>query len=118
MKDEYGQWLWETTTWHDNTGNTTVNPLYEAGLKSFDKTEQEEFVDNLNVNWYVTPHLQLKGQVSVIKSGSEHEKSWIRNPDIILDHCLIVMFLPGSYTRHQEMNYHGMLMYLQHIIIF
>lgn len=74
MKDEYGQWLWETTTWHDNTGNTTVNPLYEAGLKSFDKTEQEEFVDNLNVNWYVTPHLQLKGQVSVIKTGSEHEK--------------------------------------------
>lgn len=45
------------------------NPLYDATLGSFDKGAYQEVLDNLSVDWKITPALRLVGLMSV-NSGS------------------------------------------------
>lgn len=70
--DESGRYLKKTKQWHGTSND--INPLYEAGLYNFDRSKQEEFIDNLSANWYVTDYLQLKGQISVTKLITGNEK--------------------------------------------
>ena len=66
-KDENGNYLKHTENWHDMLNREIVNPLYEAGLRSFDKSQMDELIDNLSINWYMNDYLQLRGQLSVMK---------------------------------------------------
>ena len=68
-KDENGKYLEETKQWHGE--DDRENPLYEAGLSSFNRDRLEEFNDNLGINWYITEWLQLKGTLSLTKTIEE-----------------------------------------------
>ncbi len=75
FKDEDGNYLQELKLWQ--SGNSKVNPLYEAHLNSHDKSSYKEFIDNLGINWYVNDYLQVKGQFSITYQND--------NSDIFID---------------------------------
>lgn len=49
------------------------NPLYEALLSNFSTDQQDEFIDNFRLNWYITSTLFVKGQFSVTKRMEKKE---------------------------------------------
>ena len=71
--DEYknadGTYKRALESWHMSTDQT--NPLYEAGLKSFNRTEYHELINNLSANWYINDYLQVKGQFTVTKTNNK-----------------------------------------------
>lgn len=71
-KDENGNYLEELKDWEEK-GNHFVNPLYESGLNSFDRSKSQEFINNLSVNWSITPYLRLQGQLSITKNIDEQD---------------------------------------------
>ncbi len=64
--DENGNYLEELEHWGNNLLNRE-NPLYEAGLLNYNRSKSQEFINNLSVNWNITSHLLLKGQLSITK---------------------------------------------------
>ncbi|MEY8591278.1 SusC/RagA family TonB-linked outer membrane protein [Butyricimonas hominis] len=64
-KDEAGRYLEELEDWGEN--GTFPNPMYEASLSNFDKSQTEEFINNLSVNWNVGQYWLLKGQFSLTR---------------------------------------------------
>lgn len=72
-KDENGKYLEHLKNW-DGRNSDIVNPLYESTLKSFDKSKTQEFINNLSVNWSITPYLRLQGQLSITKNIDEQDR--------------------------------------------
>ena len=68
-KNEDGTYRRQLTMWH--TSSDITNPLYEASLKSFNRTSYNELINNLSANWYINDYLQIKGQFSITKTSSE-----------------------------------------------
>lgn len=62
--DENGNYLETTTSW---TGGTEENPLYEATLKSYDRSKSWELINNTELLWNIDNYWLLKGQFSVTK---------------------------------------------------
>ncbi len=54
-------------TFPSTIGNASpANPLFDPIMtESFNRNSYREFTDNLSVNWYIIPHLQLKGQFAI-----------------------------------------------------
>lgn len=50
------------------------NPLYEATLGNFSRSESSNLTNNLSFYWFINDHLQLQSQFSVTKSDSESNK--------------------------------------------
>ncbi|MFR7810355.1 MAG: hypothetical protein ACLU4N_14410 [Butyricimonas faecihominis] len=50
------------------------NPLYEAGLKNFNKSDTDEFINNFSLNWSIVSGLLLKGQLSLTKTMGESKR--------------------------------------------
>lgn len=48
-----------------NYGETFINPLYEATLGNFNKSNYKEWTDNLALNWYVNDYWLVKGQFAI-----------------------------------------------------
>ena len=71
-KDEHGKYLKRTSVWGRSSG--TPNPLYEATLKNYDRSQTDELLNNLAVNWYINDYWQIKGQFSVTKTTSKGER--------------------------------------------
>lgn len=72
-KNESGKYLEALENWGEY-GERMANPLYEATLHNFDKSEMEEFINNLSVNWYINPYWLLKGQFSMTKRINENRR--------------------------------------------
>ena len=67
--DENGNYLETLRDWsNDYSMRDRENPLYEAGLQNFNRSKNQEFINNLSVNWNITPYLLLKGQLSITKN--------------------------------------------------
>lgn len=75
-KDENGNYLEELKDWHRgvNTDKHVVNPLYEAGLQSFDKSSYNELIDNLSVQWNIDRHWLWKASLGVTYTTNESER--------------------------------------------
>lgn len=56
--DENGNYLETTTSW---TGGTEENPLYEATLKSYDRSKSWELINNTELLWNIDNYWLLKG---------------------------------------------------------
>ena len=41
------------------------NPLYDASLNTFNKSEYFEFMDNFSIEWLITQELRLRGQIGI-----------------------------------------------------
>ena len=71
--DEYldadGKYLESLRDWSIYT-SIRKNPLYEASLGNYSKSKNQEFTNNLSVNWYIIDGLRLNGQVSITKGMS------------------------------------------------
>ena len=74
FRDDDGTYLTKTTQWHNLGMDNLANPLYEATLKSYDRSNADEFIDNLSANWYINDHWQIKGQFALTKSYSESRR--------------------------------------------
>ena len=48
-----------------NYGESFINPLYEATLGNFNKSNYKEWTDNLALNWYVNDYLLVIGQFAI-----------------------------------------------------
>lgn len=72
-KDADGNYLKQTFNWHGGSSSELKNPLYEAGLKSFNKSQVDELINNLSANWYVNNYLQIKGQFSLTKKNTKSD---------------------------------------------
>lgn len=46
-------------------GLTFLNPLHEATVGNFDRTNYREWTDNLTVNWYLSKFLFIRGQFAI-----------------------------------------------------
>lgn len=55
------------------------NPLYNATLGSFDKSNYEELTNNFSVDWNILPELTLRGQLGI--SHTTTESKFFRSPD-------------------------------------
>lgn len=73
-QDEEGHYYETLRYWGVGMDLHRVNPLYEPGLHNFDKTESEEFINNLSLNWNIVRGLLLKGQLSLTKMMEEQRR--------------------------------------------
>lgn len=55
------------------------NPLYNATLGGFDKSNYEELTNNFSVDWNILPELTLRGQLGI--SHTTTENKFFRSPD-------------------------------------
>lgn len=77
--DEYGNYVKQTERWRGSTWFTDsdlINPLWEAQLGSFDKTDSDELSNETGINWYITPHLLAKATFKMTKTTS-HRNNFI-----------------------------------------
>ena len=51
-----------------------ANPLYEASLGNFSKSNSYNLTNNLSLYWYINDHLQLQSQFAITKTESESNK--------------------------------------------
>lgn len=71
-RDSKGNDLPYLQNWH--SGPLKLNPLYEAGLKSFAYLNYDQWINNFNINWYINDYLSFKGGVSVSYRTSKQEE--------------------------------------------
>lgn len=74
MKDEFGNYTKNTPLWHDGGNIDTKNPLYEAGLLSFEENSYTELIDQLSLNWYMENGILIKGDFSITKKDTKYDK--------------------------------------------
>ena len=102
-KDEDGKYIQELPEYKGR--DKTPNPLYEAQLGSYDQTKSSELTENLSLNWFVFPTLQLKGELSVTKTNSKGEQ--YIHPDSKTQKANIyesVNTLAGELNKNDEEN--------------
>ena len=73
-KDENGEYTPTLKNYKNTADRDRENPLYESTLFNFDKSKTEEIINNLNANWYITPHLQAKATIGVTRTVTKGEK--------------------------------------------
>lgn len=73
--DSAGNVMRELETWRRRTGAANsievyqvLNPMYDATLSSFAKTDYLEFIDAFSAEWNITPALRVRGQISLNKT--------------------------------------------------
>lgn len=113
FEDEFGNYVKTTNYWHEGAKNLD-NPLYEAGLASFDKSSYRELLDNITLNWYILPGLQLKGDFSITKK--ENDSKQFTDPlsskyDFYASTNLVRGELYQSRGENVEWNLNAMLMF-------
>lgn len=64
--DEKGRYIYKFS-------NGEINPLFNAALNSFDKSESTSYVDNFDVEWYVFDGLRITGRFSYTFGNSDSE---------------------------------------------
>ena len=77
--DEYGNYVKQTTRWRYSnwfSDSDLANPLWEAQLGSYDKTDSDELSNETGINWYITQHLLAKATFKMTKTTS-HRKNFI-----------------------------------------
>lgn len=60
-------------------GEAGENPLYNASLGSFDKSNYETLTNNFSIDWTILPELTLRGQLGISRTVSESD--FFRSPD-------------------------------------
>lgn len=60
-------------------GSGVENPLYNATLGSFDKSNYQELTNNFSVDWNILPEFTLRGQFGITKN--DDESNFFRSPE-------------------------------------
>lgn len=56
-----------------------ANPLYNAKLGGFNKSNYQELTNNFSIDWNILPELTLRGQLGISKNDSESD--FFRSPE-------------------------------------
>jgi TonB-linked SusC/RagA family outer membrane protein len=67
------EWVRRTDGAGTRTTESTMNPLYDASLSSFNKTKYDQVSNNFSINYRIIDGLLLKGQVAIIKRKQVHD---------------------------------------------
>ncbi len=66
-KDEKGRWIYLLS-------NGNPNPLVDAHLNSYDKTENTSYTNNFDIEWYIVKGLRLTGRFSYSFGNNDAER--------------------------------------------
>lgn len=111
-----GRLLRELDTWNvpdaQTNGmklNTVLNPMYEATLASFNKSEYLEFIDAFSAEYNITPTLRLRGDLSLTKRRSTGDQFISPYSNDFFDKTGDDLKDRGSYTfsSRDEMQVNG-----------
>jgi len=64
----------EYSTIYINTTQTGANPIYEAKLGGYDRTNSKSFTDNFNMRYYIKPEFYIKANLSLSYTSTENNK--------------------------------------------
>lgn len=70
-RDENGKYVQTLPDWEERSDADRINPLYEASLGNHSRSGYNELVNNLSINYYITPQIQFKGQFSITLNNSD-----------------------------------------------
>lgn len=82
-QDENGDYFETMEYWGAGTEMNKMNPMYEPSLYNFNKTNSDELINNLAINWKILPELLVKAQLGVTKrmeNGDEFYDPASKNP--------------------------------------
>lgn len=71
-KDELGNFVRSLS--YSAGGRDKINPMYEAELGSFGKSNSEELIDNLEIRWNINDYLRATGNMSFTKRWNDSNK--------------------------------------------
>lgn len=60
--------------WHGEAPSERYNPLYEAGLMSYDHSSYEELINNLSVQWNFMDYFLLKSTFGITRQFNSNER--------------------------------------------
>ena len=104
-KDENGQYVKTMRYWGTGGDMNRPNPLYEAGLKNFNKSDTDEFINNFSLNWSIVSGLLLKGQLSLTKTMGESKRFYdpLSQQPENLNHLSVGNLASGAlYLTHDD----------------
>ncbi len=70
--DEKGNYLERLTQWYGHSG-TSINPLYDATLRSYNRTNQNDIYNNFNFKWFIADGLRFDSRIAISNSNSEQQ---------------------------------------------
>lgn len=75
FKNDDGEYFQSLRNWSNESNSVDkTNPLYESTLKNYDRSLTEDIINNLSLNWNITEHLLVKGQLGITKVMSKSER--------------------------------------------
>lgn len=86
-------------------GKLPTNPLYNASLNTFDRTESTEITNNTLLEWTITGDLIFRARFGVTKSNSQSHEFKPSDHTDFADYAEADMFRKGSYNYGVSNNY-------------
>lgn len=83
-----------------------TNPLYNATLKTFDKTATTELINNTSVEWNVIPDMTLRAQFGLTKGNVQYDKFRPAEHTAFANYGIDDLFRKGDYN-YSVNNYFG-----------
>jgi TonB-linked SusC/RagA family outer membrane protein len=78
-------------------GNLPTNPLYNATLNTFDKSETSEIINNSSVEWTVLKDLVVRAQLGLTKNTTQTDRFRPANHTFFNDYAAADVFRKGDY---------------------
>jgi TonB-linked SusC/RagA family outer membrane protein len=75
-----------------------TNPLYNATLNTFDKTNTTGFTNNTSVEWNISPSLTLRGQLGITKDIMQSDKFRPSDHTAFANYTESQIFRKGDYA--------------------
>lgn len=72
FRDEDGNYKKTLTRWHGHPG-INGNPLYDANLKSYNRTAHNDFSNNFNLRWTIMDGLRLDTRFAIVMQKSQQQ---------------------------------------------
>ncbi len=83
-----------------------TNPLFNATLKTYDKTQLSEILNNTSVDWNITADLILRGQLGLTKSNTQSDRFRPAEHTAFNNYSVDDFLRKGDY-RFGQTNYMG-----------
>lgn len=70
--DDKGDYLPVLRQWIGHSGSS-INPLYDATLKSYDRSVANEFSNNFNFKWFISDAMRFDSRIAISNGRSEQQ---------------------------------------------
>lgn len=82
-----------------------VNPLFNANLNTFEKSETSELVNNTAVEWNIIDELTLRAQLGIIKGNVQYDKFRPAEHTAFANYSADDVFRKGDYAYSIDNNF-------------